>query len=348
MKKSLLAILLLCLLALAACNEEDKTETKAAGSTDLEETDIEIYGVRDAQISSQQIIADKLGFFKEEGLNVTNTLIESGPDMASLVASGDAAISLQTNFMDIILASSGVGVKIVAPLAQIAGTQAVVAAPGIEIKDPSDLEGLTFGIPAGADVQIAINKMAEEYGVDLDKLEVANLGPTDALTALQNGNIDVMAAWEPFITKGTATGGTFLFSGTKDNLSGQNEDVDWMSVHSTLQVTDKYLEENPNTVKAVLRAIEKATAYINENPEEAIEILAPELHLEEDELAEIMSRNVYSMTVDETFIDGSNGSATTDYLMSVGNIASVPEHADYIDLSLLKSVNADLVKADIQ
>ncbi|MCP3761217.1 ABC transporter substrate-binding protein [Domibacillus sp. A3M-37] len=343
----LLLVSSILLFALAACgNETEDADATGSGSgTDVELTDFTLVGVRDAQISSQQIIADKMGYFKEEGLNVTNNLVESGPDIGPMVAGGSAPISLQTNFMDIILSSTGVGVKIVAPLAQIAGTQAVVAGPDAGIKSPKDLEGKTIGIPTGADVVIAINNMAEEYGVDMEKVKVANLAPSDALTALQSGDIDAMAAWEPFITKGIAAGGTFLFSGTSNALEGEAKPVDWMSVHTTLQVTDDFLEENPNTVKAVIRALNKATAYINDNREEAVAVLAPELHLSEEELTEIMNRNVYDMTADESFIDGSNGTAVTDYLMSVGNIKSVPEQSDYIDLSLLKEVDPTLVTA---
>lgn len=352
MKKYILVMITaLFLVILSACGNSaqetssDSSESKKS-SNELETTEVELVGVRDAQISSQQIIADKLGYFEEEGLNVTNKLIESGPDIGPMVSGGSAPVSLQTNFMDIILSSNDVDVKIVAPLAQIAGTQAVVAGPKADINSPKDLEGKTIGIPAGADVQIAINNMAEEYGIDLDKVKVANLAPSDALTALESGDIDAMAAWEPFITKGITAGGKFLFSGTSNELEGEAKEVDWMSVHSTLQVTDDFLAENPNTVKAIIRALEKATVYINENREEAVKILAPELHLAEEELTEIMNRNVYDMTADESFIEGSNGKAVTDYLLSVGNIQSAPEQSEYIDLSLLKEVNPELVKAE--
>ncbi|MGI8387415.1 ABC transporter substrate-binding protein [Robertmurraya sp. P23] len=353
MRKNILVMITTLFLAiLSACgNSTEETSSDSSksnnSSKELEMTEFEIVGVRDAQISSQQIIADKLGYFEEEGLKVSNKLIESGPDIGPMVSGGSAPVSLQTNFMDIILSSNDVDVKIVAPLAQIAGTQAVVAGPKADINEPKDLEGKTIGIPAGADVQIAINNMAEEYGVDLEKVKVANLAPSDALTALESGDIDAMAAWEPFITKGITAGGKLLFSGTSSELEGEPKEVDWMSVHSTLQITDKFLEENPNTVKAIIRALEKATDYINENREEAIKILAPELHLSEEELTEIMNRNVYDMTADESFIEGSNGQAVTDYLLSVGNIQSAPEQSEYIDLTLLKEVNPELVKAEL-
>lgn len=321
----------------------ETSSPEAAADDTPETTTVTLVGVRDAQISSQQIIADKLGYFKEAGLDVTSQLIESGPDIAPLVAGGSAPVSIQTNFMDIILKSSNIPVKIVAPLAQIAGTQAVVGSSKLKLKSAKDLEGKTIGIPSGADVKFAIDNMGKELGVDVSKINYVNLAPSDAVVALQNGSIDAMAAWEPFITKAIQGGGKFLFSGTKSELPDKTGDVNWMSVHTTVQVTDEYLKENQNTIKAMLGALEKATAYINDNREEAIKILAPELHLTEDELREIMNRNVYAMEVNDTYINGSNGQAVGEYLKSVGNIKSIPEFASYHDLSLLKALNPALV-----
>jgi len=316
---------------------------EVSSAAELELTSLTIVGVRDAQISSQQILADKLGYFADEGLDVTNQLIESGPDIAPMVSGGSADVSIQTNFMDIILKSNDVPVKIIAPLAQIAGTQAVVGNKDLMLSSAKDLEGKTIGIPSGADVMIAINNMGEELGVDVSKIRFVNLAPSDAVVALERGDIDAMAAWEPFITKGIQSGGTFLFSGTKSALPEKQGDVQWMSVHTTIQVTDKFLSNNPNTLKAILRALKRATDFINENREEAIRILAPELHLSEEELTEIMSRNVYSMVVDDAYWNGSNGPEVGEYLLSVGNIQSIPDRASYHDLSLLQAIDSSLI-----
>ena len=327
-----LSVIMLLVLVLSACGENSKNEaanapakttdttttTTEPAKTDpepaaepaaaIETPKLTLVGVRDAQISSQQIVADKMGYFKEEGLDVTSQLIESGPDIGPLVAGGSAAVSVQTNFMDIILKSNNVGVKIVAPLAQIAGTQAVVGGKNLKLNSAKDLEGKTIGIPSGADVMIAINNMAAELGVDAKKIKYVNLAPSDAIAALQKGDIDAMACWEPFITKAIQGGGHFLFSGTKSDLPDKKGDVKWMSVHTTIQVTDDFLKKNPETIKAVLRALKKATDYINNNREDAIKLLAPELHLDAAELTEIMGRNVYSMDVDDSFVNGSTAS----------------------------------------
>ncbi|MNO20427.1 putative aliphatic sulfonates-binding protein precursor [compost metagenome] len=336
----------------APANTETESADNANAATDessaIETKSFTLVGVRDAQISSQQIIADKLGYFKDEGLDVTSQLIESGPDIAPMVAGGSAPISIQTNFMDIILTSTGVDVKIVAPLAQIAGTQAVVGGKNLNLTSAKDLEGKTIGVPSGADVVIAIDNMGKELGVDVGKIKYVNLSPSDAVVALEKGDVDAIAAWEPFITKGIQGGGKFLFSGTKSELPDNPGDVNWMSVHTTIQVTDDFLEKNPNTIKAVLRALQKATDYINNHREEAIKILAPELHLSEEELTEIMNRNVYSMEVNDNYVNDSNGTAVGEYLKSVGNIKELQDPKSYHDLSLLKEVAPDLVKSEFK
>ncbi|WP_235549477.1 MULTISPECIES: ABC transporter substrate-binding protein [unclassified Paenibacillus] len=324
------------------------TAAATASATVPEVKDITLVGVRDAQISSQQIIADKLGYFKETGLNVTSQLIESGPDIGPMVAGGSAPLSIQTNFMDIILKSSNVPVKIVTPLAQIAGTQAVVGSKKLELKSSKDLEGKTIGIPNGADVKIAIDNMGKELGVDVSKIKYVNIAPSDAVVALQKGDIDALACWEPFITKAIQGGGKFLFSGTKSELPDKKGDVKWMSVHTTMQVSDDFIKKNPNTIKAVLAGLKKATDYINKNRDEAIKILAPELHLSVEELTQIMSRNVYSMEVDDTYVNGSNGAAVGEYLKAVGNIKIIPKPDTYHDLSLLKAVDSTLVKVEFK
>lgn len=60
-------------------------------------------------------------------------------------------------------------------------------------------------------------------------------------------------------------------------------------VAGTLQVTDGFLEKYPNTLKVILHVLKRATDFVNEKRGEAIRILAPELHLSEEELTEIMS-----------------------------------------------------------
>lgn len=322
---------------LAGCGNNAKKDTAKSSE------EIVAYGVIDPQISAQQIIADKKGYFKEEGLNVTNKFIQSGGDMSSLISGGSAQVSFESPYTDIALAANGVGVKIVAPMANIGNTQAVVAGKNANIVNGKDLEGKKVGIPAGAGVMVAIRNMCKDLGVDVNKIQFVTLGPSDAIAALEKGDIDAMACWEPWISNAQDNGGKLLFSGLKSYLGDKQGDVDWMNFYTTMQVTDTFLQQHPDEVKAMLRALKKATDFINQNPDEAADIIAKEINLDSAQVKKIMSQNQYSMTFDDKFVSSCDEIA--DFMKETNNISSKPDFAKYADSDILKTVDETLVTA---
>ena len=300
------------------------------------------YGELDPQVSGQQIIAEEKGFFKEEGLDVENKLMTGPDENASLVASGDAKICFGSMYNNISVAANGVKVKVVSPLVNAAGTQSVVARKGLEISSPKDLEGKKIGMTNGAGVLIAIRNMCKATGVDINKIQFINLGVSDQLAALDRGDIDAMAAWEPWIGKALDHGGTLLFSGTKSNLPGAQGDVHWIDFYMTLQVTQDFYNKNPETVEKILRALHKATDYINEHPEDAAKIIAKRINIDEKECLRIMQENKYTMQYDQQFVDGANNMA--NFMLEMGNIKSVPKTDDYLDPTMMKKLFPNEVK----
>lgn len=317
--------------------------SSSGGTAANEVTDLTLYGVIDPQISAQQIIADKKGYFKDEGLNVTNKLIQSGGDISPLISGGTAQVSFESTYTDIALAANGVGVKVVATVADIGNTQCVVARKGVTISSAKDLEGKKIGIASGAGVLIAIRNMCKELNVDVDKIKFVILSPSDQIAAFEKGDIDLMACWEPWVSNAVKLGGTLLFSGLKSYLPDKTGDVDWLSFYTTMQVTDDFLSKNPNTVASLLRAIKKATDFINQNPDEAAELIAAEINQDTAQVKEIMGKNVYTMDYNQAFVDASESMAS--FMKEMNNIPSVPELSKYTDPSILKSVYPELVTA---
>ncbi|MFC5713105.1 ABC transporter substrate-binding protein [Thalassorhabdus alkalitolerans] len=311
-----------------------------SGNEELEVEEVTLYGVIDTQVSAQQMLADELGFFEEEGLTVENNIVQSGPDIGPLIASGDAQSSFETTITNISLSANNVPTVIVSPMANVSGTQAVIASPEMEINSPKDIEGATIGMVQGAGVSIALHNMAEELGVDMDTVDFINMSPTDQIAALDNGDIDIMAAWEPWITIGLDQGAQFLFSGSTSEIPGAEGEVDWMQFYSTFQVTEEFLEDNPNTVKAMLRALNKATEFINENRDEAIDIMDEKLeNLPREQVEEVMSRNVYSMEATDDMQMGSE--VIAEFMMEEDNIPRVPDYTEYTNFELLEEVLAE-------
>ena len=323
-------------MVLAGCGQE-AGGPQGAGSGKK----IVAYGVIDPQISAQQIIADKKGYFKEEGLEVENKLLQSGGDISPLISGGEAQVSFESPYTDIAVAANGVPVKIVAPMADIGNTQCVVARKDAGINKAKDLEGKKIGMAAGSGVLIAIRNMAKDMNVDVNKINFVTLSPSDQIAAMEHGDIDAMACWEPWVSNGQKAGGKLLFSGLKSYLEDKQGDVSWLSFYTTMQVTDNFLKERPEDVKAMLRALKKATDFINEHPDEAAEIIAKEINLDKDQVKHIMAQNKYDMKFDAHF-----KAACTEmsaFMLEMKNIPTNPDFTKYADPSSLKAVDASLV-----
>ena len=321
---------------LSGCGSEKKAEDQNAKGME-----IVAYGVIDPQISAQQIIADKKGFFREEGLTVTNKFVQSGGDISPLISGGTAQVSFESPYTDIAIAANNVGVKIVAPMADIGNTQCVVAGKNANIVNAKDLEGKKVGIAAGAGVLIAIRNMCKDLGVDINKIEFVTLSPSDQIAALEHGDIDAMACWEPWVSNAVKAGGKVLFSGLKSYLGDKQGDVQWLSFYTTMQVSDAFYKEHPEEIKAMLRALKKATDFINEHPDEAAEIIAKEIKLDTSQVKQIMSQNKYKMTFDDHFVQSCNDMSA--FMKEMKNIPSQPAFDKYADPTLLKAVAPELV-----
>ena len=321
-----------------ASMQVEEVAEEVAVESGLELTEFTAYGVIDPQISAQQIVADKMGYFAEEGLTVTNQFVQSGGEISPLIAGNTAAVSFESSYTDIALAANGVKVKILAPMANIGDTQSVVARKGLDLTSAKDLEGKKLGISSGAGVLIAIRNMCEALGVDIDQIEMIILAPSDQIAAIERGDIDLMACWEPWVSNAVETGGTLLFSGLNAYLPEKQGSVEWLNFYTTLQVTEDFLTQNPNTVEAMLRALVKATDFINTNREEAAELIATEINLDKEQVLEIMGKNVYAMDFDESFLKSTEEMA--QFMKEMDNITAVPELTSYIDEAPLTKVLA--------
>lgn len=329
----------------SAVSNAESSNASADASSETTKADlgeeIEFWGVNDPQISSQQIIANELGYFAEEGVNVKFSFLQSGTDMTSMMAGGTAQIACEGQGLSTQLVGNGVGVTILAPVANCGGTQSVVAGPNTGIESSKDLEGKTIGMSNGAGVNMAIMSMCEEMGVDYDSLKFLYCDPSEQLAALANGDIDLMACWEPHVTKAVEQGGKLLFTGVESHLSDKTGPVDWMAFYSTIQVNDEFLATHKEEVKGIMRAMNRATEYINNNREEAVKIIAKQINVDEATVADIMSKNTYSMEWDTTFNSGIG--AYANYMHEMGNLDNVPDTESYTDPSLLSEIDPSLV-----
>src|SRR3954469_1603402 len=134
-------------------------------------------------------IAQKRGFFKEEGLEAEVIRMNANIAIAAL-ASGDVDYTMV--FGSVVRAAlRGLPVKVVASFID-SSTHALIARP--EFKSPKDLKGKTMGVQAyGATDHLAAAMMLKHFGIDPERdIKTVALGAAAArLAALKEGVVDV-------------------------------------------------------------------------------------------------------------------------------------------------------------
>src|SRR5688572_3282945 len=313
-----------------------------------EVSEVDAWLVRDPQMSAQFAVADQLGFFKNEGLKVNIRWYIAGTDLPSMWGAGNIHLGTATATMVVPIAASGQQIYNIAPQSDIAGTQQIVLGKkGQEIvKSPKDFEKLKVGMPKGASVTMAIQAMAKAHGVDFSKIQFVNLAPPDSVTALAKGDIDAMAGWAPWVIDAVSRGGgKVYFTGNKSYIPGKEGDVEWLHVYAGVVASGKMLKESPNTLKAVLRALVKATDKINSDRDAVVKAIAPVMKREEGQLKAMMALNKYTMEMDTRFVKGMG--EFVDFLHSLDRIKQKFPAEQVFYTKLLEEVDPKLVKTKI-
>ena len=309
-----------------------------------EVTEIDAWLVRDPQMSAQFAVADQMGYFKEQGIKVNPRWYIAGTDLPSMWGAGNIHLGTATATMVVPIAASGQAIYSIAPQSDIAGTQQIVLGKKAQemVRSPKDFEKLKIGMPKGASVTLAIESMAKETGVDFSKIQFVNLAPPDSVTALAKGDIDAMAGWAPWVFNAVKNGGKVYFTGNRSYIPGKEGQVDWLLVHAGVVASGKMLKDNPNTVKAVLRALEKATRTINTDREASVKIVAREMKMDEGLARDIMALNVYSMEMTPKIYKGMGD--FVNFLHSLNRIPQKIDPESVFYTKPLKEVDPKLVK----
>lgn len=311
----------------------------------LEVTELDAWIVRDPQMSTQFAVADQMGYFKAEGLKINPRWYIAGTDLPSMWGAGNIHLGTATASMVIPIAASGGAIYNIAPQSDIGGTQQIVLGKkGQElVRSPKDFEKLKIGMPKGASVTMAIQNMARDTGVDFTKIQFVNLAPPDSVTALAKGDIDAMAGWAPWVFNAVKqAGGKVYFTGNRSFIPGKEGQVDWIHVHAGVIASGKMLKDNPNTLKAVLRALVKATETVNSQREAVVKIVAREMKMDEALARDIMALNIYSMEQTDKHVKGMG--EFVDFLHSLDRIKQKFPPEQVFVTKLLEEVDPKLVK----
>ncbi|WP_113701688.1 ABC transporter substrate-binding protein [Nonomuraea lactucae] len=311
-------------LGLAACGGPAPAGSAApARSGALEKTELTV-GVVPVPSSAPLYIAQKRGFFKEEGLTVKPEIIQAPQAVLPKIINGSIDAFL-TSYVSLLTINDSGAVKLklfqhgqeAAP-----GIAGVVVPKGSPVKTVKDLKGKTIAVNVlKALGQTVTNAHLEQAGLTPQDVKFVAVPFADQLGALSSGRVD--AAWlvEPFLTAArTQLGATEVI----DTMSGPTAGIPvdgW-------GVTETWLKKYPNTARAFHRAMARAQLLAGSDRSAVNEVIPTYTQIPA-EAAAAMKLGVFSMEVDKAKLQ-----RLADMLAGYGYLKAKPDVTQQISPTL--------------
>jgi NitT/TauT family transport system substrate-binding protein len=207
-------------------------------------------------------IAQKRGFFRDEGLDVEVIRMNANVSVTAL-SRGDIDYSMV--FASIIRgAMRGLPMKVVASFMD-SSTHMLIARP--EYKSLKDLKGKTLGVSTfGATADVTARMMFKQAGIDPEReIRIISLGTDRArFSALKEGIVDVAVISPPADSEGVKLGFQVLaraYDMFKFPFTG-------------IGVSSKKLKEYPDEIKRIVKALIRSNRYVRQNRAGTIQTLA--------------------------------------------------------------------------
>jgi putative hydroxymethylpyrimidine transport system substrate-binding protein len=206
------------------------------------------------------VIAQQKGYFAEQGLNVELIAPADPNDPPKLVAAGkaDLAVSYQPQLH--LQASEGLPVVRVGTLVATPLNSLVVLKDG-PIASIADLKGRKVGFSVGGFEDALLGTMLESAGLSLKDVELVNVN-FSLSPALYAGQVDaVIGAFRNFeLNQMDITG--------KPGMAFYPEELGVPAYDELILIANRDHLDNP-ALAAVLRAVEKATSFTINHPDDA-------------------------------------------------------------------------------
>lgn len=278
-------------------------------------------------------VADREGFFKDEGLEVTVRYSVSGKAAVDAEVAGAGVMAVSGALPAVTPAAAGAQIAVVAPVGFGAGNEQIVVAKGIEKAE--NLVGKRVGFQYGSQAHIIYLKFLAKHGIDPRSVTAVNVKAEGLAAAFARGDIQAVVVWEPHASKAQeATPGSHLLMSGK-GLTRNSQVV---------TMRRDFLQADPASARKILQALLRATEFIKANPERAAQDTAVIGKLDPEQVKKLMPIFTYRMLIDDPFVQEMQDDA--DFLFEQGMVKRRVQAGDFIEWKILKEVAPQNVPAN--
>lgn len=217
-------------------------------------------------------LADKLGYFKEQGLNVEINDFKGGSQSLNALVSNSVDVVTGAYEHTLRMQVKGQPIVAVIELGRYPGISLAVKKDRADkLKTPADLKGAKIGVTApGSSTNMIVQYLMVKAGLKPDDASFIGVGAgPGAVAAMRKGEIDAISNIDPMIAMLEASGDAVIMAETR-TTEGTTKVFGGPMSAGVLYTRRDFMEKNPNTVQALVNAFYKTLRWIDQATPEQV------------------------------------------------------------------------------
>jgi NitT/TauT family transport system substrate-binding protein len=286
-------------------------------------------GVTSPELSALILVAEKRGFFIENGLdvNIEEYIFSGGILKGIVVGELDLGTTMEVSFAMDELVDRG-DMKIISVIARSDRTE-LIARKDHGIEKGSDLKGKKVGVTPATNAEFFLGEFLIFNNLTLSDIEVVYLSPPDLISSITSGSIDAAITWTtnvyPIIT---ALGDNAISWSAQ---SGQSSN--WILVAS-----GNFIEKNPEAIERFVQALLDAEEYVQTNEQALYDIILSHGKITKDYLDYAEAKQQYVIELTQSLILLMEDQTRWAIKNNLTHRASLPNYLDYIYTDALEEI----------
>ena len=281
-------------------------------------------------VFSAYYVAQQEGLFKKHGLDVRINTGPSGSAMVAFLVNGQIESAFGSEIAGVANHNLDPNVVVVAQATRLVRWIAVV---GRNVDTLDQLKGKKVGIARGSGGEVFWLAMIDKLKLNPADYTVVNVEAPEMVAALERGNIDAYAVWEPWVTRGLAAIKNTKVLRTQEGILEQGVFI---------YMNQGWIKKNRAAAQSFVGALADATDVINKDRKRAAKDVSDFLKsLDPPMVEQLMTKLTFDMELSDTSLAMLR--LAESQLKQQGKLAKPVDYGAFVYPELLRAVQPKAV-----
>ncbi len=216
------------------------------------------------QKNGSLVVVKQQGLLGATGIKAEWVEFASGPPLLEALAAGAVDFGATGDTPPIFAQAAGSDLVYVGAQPTSGASEAILVPAGSPIRTVAELRGKRVAFTRGSSAQAAVLLNLEAVGLRISDIQPVLLQPPDAAAAFRSGAVDAWAIWDPFFAVAQLDPTTRVLI-TDETAAASN---------AFFLAGRRFAERQPQTVLAVLAAINAAADWARAHPDDLSQVMA--------------------------------------------------------------------------